>query len=95
MTTYLLRTALLLIAIASHFSTTAQTNTFPATGDVGIGTLTPLHKLDVIGDVNLSTGNSLRVGGNTVFDVSGVSNVHIGVGSGVISAGSFNVFLGD
>ena len=69
MCTHFLRISLLLIAIAGHFSITAQTNIFPPTGDVGIGTLTPLHKSDVIGDVNLSTGNSLRVGGNTVFDV--------------------------
>lgn len=66
------------------------------TGDeVGIGVATPTHKLDVDGDINLSSGSAIRVNGNKMLDVSGTSNVHLGADAGSVSAGSFNVFLGD
>ncbi len=39
--------------VAFAISTTAQ-NTFPATGNVGIGTTSPVAKLDVNGSINIS-----------------------------------------
>jgi hypothetical protein len=38
-------------------SAAAQTNTFPATGDVGIGTTSPAYSLDIVGNLRLSTAN--------------------------------------
>jgi hypothetical protein len=38
-------------------------------GKVGIGTSTPAYKLDVDGDLNLSNGSVLRLGGETVFKI--------------------------
>lgn len=63
--------------------------------EVGIGVGSPAHKLDVDGDINMSSGSALRVDGSKVLDVPGTSNVHLGVNAGSVSAGSFNVFLGD
>lgn len=66
------------------------------TGDeVGIGVGSPSYKLDVDGDINISSGSALRVDGSKILDVAGTSNVHLGVNAGSVSAGSFNVFLGD
>ncbi|MFC5282639.1 hypothetical protein [Pedobacter alpinus] len=42
----------------------AQTNTFPISGNVGIGTLNPLTKLDISGDLSISSA-SIPMGLNT------------------------------
>ena len=71
----------------------AQTNTFPSSGNVGIGTTAPLAKLHVAGDgyslfgPNSTWGALLRVGGNgnVTNDVSVVAtngNLHLDAASG-------------
>ncbi|HEX9601613.1 MAG TPA: hypothetical protein VF985_08995, partial [Mariniflexile sp.] len=44
------------------FFLNAQTNTFPASGNVGIGTLTPTDKLEVVGDITLQGSNASNDG---------------------------------
>lgn len=63
----------------------AQTNTFPTSGNAGIGTTAPRAKLEVVGNGRLSTS---ATGSSFIFDISGLptdhdySNVRIIAGSG-------------
>lgn len=75
--------------------TSASAQVTDTGNEVGIGVGSPAHKLDVDGDINMSSGSSLRVDGSKILDVSGTSNVYLGVNAGSVSTGSFNVFLGD
>jgi trimeric autotransporter adhesin len=67
-------------------------------GNVGIGVANPAYKLDVKGDVNISTGNYLRVNGIRVLrdnPNSGDNNVFLGDYADTIpSAGFRNVAVG-
>lgn len=50
-----------------------------STGKVGIGNANPLHKLDVTGDINLSSGNVIRIGGDVLMRYTGTHNdIYIG-----------------
>ncbi|MFT4680912.1 MAG: hypothetical protein ACI9FU_000542, partial [Granulosicoccus sp.] len=46
--------------------------------NVGIGVAIPAHKLDVDGDVNLSSGNKIRINGRSVVSTVGTGNTFIG-----------------
>ena len=60
---------------------------------LGINTLSPTYPLDCAGDINTST--VYRIGGATVFNVSGTGNTFVGNGAGIAnSTGSLNVFIG-
>lgn len=62
--------SLLFLAVA-HFAANAQTNTFPTTGNVGIGTLAPASALEVVGTSKLGgAANSISVdaNGNLLFN---------------------------
>jgi hypothetical protein len=61
-------------------------------GNVGIGTMTPNHALDVNGDIN--TDSVYLAGGDTVLHALGNSNISVGKGSGVNNSGSSNTFVG-
>ncbi len=60
---------------------------------VGIGTTTPLFKLDVIGG-SINTDSVYRIGTNTVLSVRGFGNLLIGNYAGQINTGTNNTFSG-
>ncbi|MEI6616266.1 MAG: hypothetical protein WCL59_06760, partial [Cyanobium sp. ELA507] len=68
------------------------------TGNVGIGTATPAHALDVQGDVNVGSGYAFRIDGQLVLQQMGSltedegGNLALGTGPGI--SGKFNTSLG-
>jgi len=62
------------------------------TGDVGIGKISPVAKLDVAGMV--STDSVYQIGGSTVLSVKGSNNVFVGVDAGKNNAIGDNTFVG-
>ena len=75
---------------------TNSSNIYYNTGNVGIGTSTPAYKLDIDGDINLSSGSVLRVNGTTVFK-DDVSKFNVGVGdyaNASVTTGTFDVATG-
>lgn len=70
------------------------------TGDFGIGTADPTSKLDVAGDINFSTGSTIKYGGNTIISLpagTGGDNMVIGKNPPASLAGGqgFNVIVGE
>jgi hypothetical protein len=62
--------------------------------NVGIGTVTPVRKLDISGDLNISTGSSIYVNNVRVFNNTGNSNTFLGVNAGIANTNISNTFLG-
>jgi hypothetical protein len=78
-------------------------------GNVGVGTTSPSAKLDVDGDINISS--AYKIGGSTVLSVTDPNNTFVGVGAGENNTagagtyvgynagynnrGNFNTFIGD
>ena len=63
--------------------------------NVGIGNATPAHRLDVAGDINLSTGSILKINSRPVVSTIGTANTFIGDFSGtLITTGYNNAFIG-
>jgi hypothetical protein len=63
-----------------------------ADGRVGVGTLSPVSKLDIGGDVNV-TGH-LLMDERTVLSTDGLFNLRLGWGAGTNSTGDYNTFMG-
>src|SRR6266700_6222219 len=61
-------------------------------GNVGIGTPTPVDKLDVAGNINTST--QYNIGGNRILSNPGTQNLFAVVGAGQNNTGSLNAFFG-
>jgi trimeric autotransporter adhesin len=76
--------------------TTSGSNIYYNAGNVGIGTSSPAFKLDVAGDLNLSTGSVWRLGGSTVFrQETAKNNLFIGEGAGSSNTtGNHNIVTG-
>jgi hypothetical protein len=62
------------------------------TGDVGIGTNNPTHKLSVSGSINAAT--EYYIGGLRMLSALGTNNVFVGADSGNVNSGTDNAFFG-
>ncbi|MDD5208023.1 MAG: hypothetical protein PHV36_01425 [Elusimicrobiales bacterium] len=62
-------------------------------GNVGVGTLNPIAKLDVAGNIN---GAHYQIGGSTVLALlPGTASLGIGLNAGTVSIADNNTFVGD
>ncbi|MCH7411486.1 hypothetical protein MM239_19010 [Belliella sp. DSM 111904] len=89
-----------LMTLFSHNFLFGQTNTFPSTGNVGIGTTSPSHKLDLNGSFR-SNSNILAANPNNIQATSflgwkdNVARIRVG-GNGDGAGGGFDIqTLGD
>jgi hypothetical protein len=81
-------------AVSDGDWTLSGTNLYSAAaGNVGIGTTSPVRKLDVDGEIN--TSSSYQIEGITVLSVEGSANVHVGAFVGPASTGAGNTFVGE
>ncbi len=66
-------------------------NIYYNTGNVGIGLANPAYKLDVAGDINIKTGNAIRIAGTKVFS-NDAPNQNLFVGNNADSSlnGGYN-----
>jgi hypothetical protein len=88
------KTLLFIASIATAVSGYGQAITDDGT-NVGIGNAAPSFKLDVDGDVNLSSGNKIRINGRSVVSTVGTGNTFIGDLAGdVNTTGYNNAFIG-
>ncbi|TDB67830.1 autotransporter outer membrane beta-barrel domain-containing protein [Arundinibacter roseus] len=70
-------------------------NIFFNTGNVGLGTNTPLQRLHVNGDINIPSANAIRINNLPFLRAPGTANTIIGNYAGsVLSSGAYNVFIG-
>ena len=67
-------------------SVTGTSNVVPSSGNVGIGTLTPVSKLEVLGDVKISSGGKLYFPDNTFIE-----SAQSGTAEQVTASGDVNV----
>jgi len=67
-----------------------------SSGNVGIGTAAPLQKLDVNGNINLSSTMNIRINDVRVFSNAGSYNLFAGDNAGIsnLAAGQYNSFFG-
>jgi ethanolamine utilization microcompartment shell protein EutS len=90
----------LAFCIAVFAMSAAAQNTFPASGNVGIGTTAPPSTLSVAGDIGINAGSYLRAisGSNTnlnyiqMYDGNGGMNFFTYYGIGVPTQGYFNFY---
>jgi len=62
-------------------------------GNVGVGTSSPVARLDVSGEVN--TDSVYQIDGHTVLSTRGNEVISIGPGAGANNTGDYSVFVGD
>jgi len=75
--------------------TTAGSNISFAAGNVGVGTTSPLQRLDVNGDINLPGTNGIRFNNASFLRAPGTKNVFLGPNSGPSSTtGQDNIHIG-
>ncbi|OGP64619.1 MAG: hypothetical protein A2169_04570 [Deltaproteobacteria bacterium RBG_13_47_9] len=64
-------------------------------GSIGIGTSSPVSKLDVNGDVNINSSLAYKIGGSAVLSTKGTGNTFVGNNAGLNNTtGNNNTFLG-
>ncbi|HEV7782512.1 MAG TPA: hypothetical protein VGO58_14660 [Chitinophagaceae bacterium] len=66
-----------------------------STGNTGFGGINdPLQKVDVNGNINISSGSGYFIGNTKVLSITGVNNLFAGASAGILTTGSNNVLLG-
>lgn len=79
---------------ASQWTDNGQ-NIYFNTGNVGLGTDTPLQRLDVNGDINIPASNGIRINNVTMLRAPGTDNLFLGPNAGIANTtGLRNVFVG-
>jgi hypothetical protein len=63
------------------------------TGNVGVGTVDPVSKLDVNGSVNAAA--DYKIAGTTVLGIQGSNTISVGLGAGLTTTGDGNTFMGN
>lgn len=67
------------------------TSVYYAAGNIGIGLSTPAYKLDVSGDINISSGSVFRINGKqTLYDDAPNQNMFVGDNAGIALNGGYN-----
>jgi hypothetical protein len=61
-------------------------------GSVGIGTASPVAKLDVVGGINVDS--VYMIGGDVVLSTIGIENISVGIGAGANDTGAYGTFVG-
>lgn len=78
----------------SQFSNNGA-NIYFNTGNMGLGTDTPLQRLDVNGSINIPTGSGLRINNSPFLSALGADNAFLGFRAGESnSTGTSNLFIG-
>ena len=63
-------------------------------GRLGIGKQNPSSKLDVNGDINISSGSVLKMNGATILRSDGIYNLFVGESAGILNTGQYNNAVG-
>jgi hypothetical protein len=85
----------ILFQTSNSAGTFAERMRVNSSGNVGIGTASPTAKLDVAGDLNLSSGGMLRFNGAPFLHKFGAYNTFAGVGAGNLTmTGPYNTGVG-
>ncbi len=89
-------TGLIFLAPDASQFTNNGANIYFNTGNVGLGTNTPLQRLDVNGDINLASTNAIRFNNQKVLFIPSPNSIAIGGGAGSAStaASEDNIMIG-
>ena len=80
---------------AATFYVEADNGNGYISGNLGIGVLNPITKLDVNGDINISSGSALKKNGIVIMNSDSNFNVFVGEGAGLSNiSGKYNMANG-
>ncbi|MEP6465831.1 MAG: tail fiber domain-containing protein, partial [Parafilimonas sp.] len=81
--------------VSSNYWKKSGSSIYYNTGNVGIGLSNPAYKLDVKGDVNISSGSVFRINGARVlYDDAPNQNMFAGDNAGIVNTGYNNTGIG-
>lgn len=63
-------------------------------GNLGVGVVNPLNRLDVGGNVNVIADSNYRIGNARVLSIKGGYNLFVGANTGLSNTGGYNAFVG-
>ena len=71
-----------------------SSNIFNNGANIGIGTSSPLWKLDVVGELSISSGSFFRINGAKILGVGGGTSLYVGDQAGNLNTAAGNTFVG-